>query len=207
MARKNSSNGFEDIFGTMADDTLNGGNGKDRISGGDGNDTISGGNGMDVLSGDAGDDIISGGSAKDVLDGGDGNDILNGGIGRDDLAGGAGADTFLFDATALKGGSDIVRDFTPALTTTTTDPNTGVTTTTTTINDVLELHDLLQGYDPLSSNLSDFLTFSEVGSNTVVLVDKNGALGGVHMTQIATLVGVTGLDTATLLADGNIIIS
>jgi Ca2+-binding RTX toxin-like protein len=209
------SDGFTTLDGTSGDDILNGGNGKNIINGGDGNDLITGGNGKDVLNGDAGDDTLYGGNGNDMLNGGDGNDTLNGGIGHDVLTGGAGADTFAFDSTALKGGSDEVTDFTPTVTTTatttTTDPVTGLTTTSTTTttvtNDVLELHNLLQGYDPLTSQLSDFVHFTQVGANTVVSVDTNGAVHGAHFTAIATLDGITGLDPAALLASGNIVIS
>ena len=205
------SNGYTTLDGTSGDDILNGGNGKSIINGGDGNDTLYGGNGKDVLNGDAGDDTLYGGNGNDMLNGGDGNDVLNGGIGHDVLTGGAGADTFVFDSTALKGGSDEVTDFTPTVTTTTTttDPTTGLTTTTTTTvtNDVLELHSLLQGYDPLTSHLSDFVHFTQVGANTVVSVDANGAAHGAHFTTIATLDGITGLDPAALLASGNLVIS
>lgn len=206
MARK-GTNGVTDIFGTPDDDFLYGGNGKGRISGGDGNDTITGGNGKDELNGDAGDDSLFGGNSKDVLNGGDGSDLLNGGIGKDSLFGGAGADIFVFDSSGLKGGSDTIRDFVPTATVTSTDPTTGETTTTTTTNDVLEFRDLLQGYDPLTGDLSDYFSLTEVGGNTIVSVDRDGETNGAKFTQVVTLEGVTGLDEATLLAAGNIVIS
>ena len=205
------SDGFVTTFGTTGDDMLNGGNGKDNIFGDDGNDLITGGNGKDVLSGDLGDDLLSGGNGNDKLDGGAGNDTLNGGIGQDMLTGGDGADTFRFDTDALKGGSDTITDFTPTVTTTTTttDPTTGATTTTTTtsVNDVLELHGILHGFDPLTSNLSDFFRFTEMNGNTVVSIDKDGTSHGAHFSSLVTLEGVTGLDPAALLAAGNIVVS
>lgn len=212
MSHSNSNhNGVVFPSGGPGDDTIDTGNGKDVFSGGDGNDTLTGGNGKDVLNGDAGDDILSGGRGNDMLMGGDGNDTLNGGIGHDLLTGGAGADTFVLDSTAFKGGSDTITDFLPTVTTdtTTTDPTTGetTTTTTTTANDVLDLHGILHGYDPLTSNLSDFVHFTEVNGNTVVSVDCNGAANGAHFTTVATLENVTGLDPAALLAAGALVVT
>jgi Ca2+-binding RTX toxin-like protein len=206
MARKGKI-GVTDTVGTSGDDFLDAGNGKGRVSGGDGNDTITGGNGKDDLNGDAGEDSLFGGNGKDLLNGGDGSDLLNGGIGKDSLFGGAGADVFVFDASGLKGGMDTIKDFEPTATVTSTDPETGATTSVTATNDVLEFHDLLQGYDPLTSDLSDYFSLTEVGGNTIVSVDRDGTANGAKFTQVVTLEGVTGLDEATVLADGNIIVS
>ncbi|MEZ0260918.1 MAG: type I secretion C-terminal target domain-containing protein [Alphaproteobacteria bacterium] len=211
MAKKTGPNGQDEFLGTFGDDVYFQGNGKGKVSGGDGNDTLTGGNGKDDLNGDAGDDLLSGGNAKDLLNGGAGSDMLNGGIGKDTLWGGADADTFVFDGSGLKGGTDTVKDFeaTTTVTTTTTDPETGesTTTTTTTLGDVIELHDLLQGYDAVTSNLSDFVSLTEVNGNTVVSIDRDGADNGAKFKQVVTLEGVTGLDEATVLAAGNIVVS
>jgi Ca2+-binding RTX toxin-like protein len=207
MAKKTGLNGQEEFLGTFGDDVYFQGNGKGKVSGGDGNDTLTGGNGKDDLNGDAGDDLLSGGNAKDLLHGGAGSDLLNGGIGKDTLWGGEDADTFVFDGSGLKGGSDTIKDFVASTTVTTTDVETGVTTTTTTLGDVIELHDLLQGYDALTSNLSDFVNLTEVNGNTVVSIDRDGADKGVKFTQVVTLEGVTGLDEAAVLAAGNIVVS
>ena len=206
MARK-GKNGETDVLGTSGDDVIHAGNGKGNVSGGDGNDSITGGNGKDMLYGDAGDDSLHGGNGKDSLYGGDDNDLLNGGIGRDSLFGGDGADTFVFDSSSMKGGSDTIKDFVASTTVTTTDSTTGETTTTTATNDVLEFHDMLDGYDPLASNLDDYVQLTEVGGNTVVSVDRDGAANGAHFTAVVTLEDVTGLDEAALLAAGNIVVS
>ncbi len=186
------SGGYVTLTGTTGDDILDGGNGKDAIFGSDGNDTLSGGNG------------------NDRLDGGAGNDTLNGGIGHDLLTGGDGADTFVFDSNAFKGGNDTVTDFTPAVTTTTstTDPTTGLVTTTTTtaVNDVIELHAVLHGYDPATSNIDDFVHFTDDGANSVMSV-ANVHGHSTHFVTVATLDGITGLDAATMLAAGNLVIS
>jgi len=207
MAKKTGPQGQEEFLGTFGDDVYFQGNGKGKVSGGDGNDTLTGGNGKDDLNGDAGNDLLSGGNAKDLLNGGAGSDMLNGGIGKDTLWGGEDADIFVFDGSGLKGGSDTIKDFVASTTVTTTDVETGATTTVTTLGDVLELHDLLQGYDAMTSNLADFVNLTEVNGNTVVSVDRDGAEKGVKFTQLVTLEGVTGLDEATVLASGNILVS
>ncbi len=93
--------GFNDIFGTLADDFLLGLEGADSISGEDGddvligeggNDFILGGNGSDTILGSAGDDRIQGDQGADVLDGGEGNDTMIGGEGADTMLGYAGND-------------------------------------------------------------------------------------------------------------------
>ena len=112
-----------------------------------------------------------------------GNDILNGGVGQDRLVGGAGADTFVFDHSALSG-SDTIGDLSVAQ------------------GDRIELHDLLTGYDPSTSVITDFVKITDSGSDSKVFVDANGAAGGQHFVQIAQISGVTGLaDVAQLLTD------
>jgi len=195
------------LLGTDGDDLLEGGNGKDTINAGLGNDTVNGGNGKDQLFGDLGDDTLLGGNSNDNLDGGEGNDVLDGGMsndlleggagtdllmggmGHDTLTGGADADTFVFDSNFYKGGADIVSDFDAA----------GL--------DVLEFRDMLDGFDPLASVITDYVRFTEVNGDTVVSVDTNGAAGGAQFRNVVTLENATGLDEATLLAAGNIVVT
>jgi Ca2+-binding RTX toxin-like protein len=60
--------------------------------------TLAGGDFNDVLSGLDGDDSLWGNGGKDKLKGGDGEDTLNGGLDNDKLTGGADADWFGFNA-------------------------------------------------------------------------------------------------------------
>lgn len=120
------------VYGTDGADIIYGGDGGDDktyIHGDGGNDIIYGGADRDKLYGDAGDDIIHGvagenelfggdgadviygGSDRDKIYGDDGDDIINGGAGRDRLYGGDGADTFQFDADALDGNRNKIKDF------------------------------------------------------------------------------------------------
>lgn len=59
--------GFEDLHGTLANDTLAGSNGRNGIAGGFGNDVIRGRGGNDTLRGDAGEDTLRGDAGDDVF--------------------------------------------------------------------------------------------------------------------------------------------
>ena len=74
--------------------------GADRILLAGGNDLFNAGGGNDLLRGGGGHDSLLGGAGRDRLLGEAGNDVLSGGTG---------ADQFIF---ALRGGDDIIRDFT-----------------------------------------------------------------------------------------------
>jgi len=155
--------GHDTIRGSSRADDLRGGSGNDALSGNGGNDTLTGGSGNDALSGNGGNDTLTGGSGNDTLEGGDGrdwlfgdagNDSLFGGGGNDTLNGGDGADTFGWLAGDT--GRDTVEDF---------DRGEG---------DVLDFSTLLVGYDAGSDTLSDYLSFKEKGSDTIVKVDADG---------------------------------
>jgi Ca2+-binding RTX toxin-like protein len=85
--------GNDIIRGNVADNHLNGGDGKDQIYGSWGNDIIHGDAGDDYLDGQEGDDTVSGGSGSDSVMGGSGNDSLSGDGGNDLVAGGDGNDS------------------------------------------------------------------------------------------------------------------
>lgn len=100
-----------DLMGTNANDSIDGGAGADMIDGGrgadlliggagadtltgkGGKDTLEGNGGRDMLSGNGGKDHLNGGGGKDLLQGNGGKDMLEGGGGRDNLEGGGGSDT------------------------------------------------------------------------------------------------------------------
>ncbi|MEM8693491.1 MAG: nidogen-like domain-containing protein [Pseudomonadota bacterium] len=101
-------------FGTIGNDTLEGGNlddelsgaaGNDVLRGKNGNDFLKGGDGADTINAEAGDDTIWGGTSEadlrdlvyagsgdDSIDGGAGNDLVYGQDGDDVIIGGSGAD-------------------------------------------------------------------------------------------------------------------
>ncbi|MGB3790018.1 MAG: ExeM/NucH family extracellular endonuclease [Phormidesmis sp.] len=89
--------GKDELFGFAGNDLLNGGNGNDRLFGGIDKDTLIGAAGGDLLMGEAGDDFLFGGANNDRLFGGAGNDILDGGGGSDKMYGEAGNDLLIVD--------------------------------------------------------------------------------------------------------------
>jgi Ca2+-binding RTX toxin-like protein len=83
---------FDDVIGTLGDDTITGDGQANSLSGGGGADVIDGGGGADVINGGGGADVINGGGGADVIDGGTEDDVINGGGGADVIDGGAGDD-------------------------------------------------------------------------------------------------------------------
>lgn len=204
--------GNDTLYGDAGTDTLSGGFGDDAIYGGTENDTLYGSDGSDILYGEAGDDVLKGNMGDDTLYGGDGNDTLagnvdndtlyggagddylNGGMGNDVLYGGAGSDTlkgnsgndtFFFMADDNFEGVDTIIDFSAT-------------------EDVINIADLLTGYDPLSDAIADFVQITDDGVNSTVAVDVDG--GGDSFTDIAVLLNVTGTDVQTLADSGTLVV-
>ncbi|MGB3513454.1 MAG: calcium-binding protein [Microcoleaceae cyanobacterium] len=93
---------FNEILGTVDDDSLNGTSGideimglagRDSLEGRGGGDRIFGENGNDTLIGELGNDSLLGGRDEDSILGGDGRDTLWGGRSNDSLFGDDDADT------------------------------------------------------------------------------------------------------------------
>lgn len=224
---------FDDVLtGNTGVNVINGGAGNDTIQGGAGNDTLIGGTGTDTvtyaastaavtvnltttvaqntvgagsdtisgfenltgsafndtLTGDGNNNTIDGGAGNDTIRGGGGTDLIRGGAGVDTLYGEAGADSFIFQATSAFANTDTVADFSTAQ------------------GDSINIADLLVGYTPGQSVIDDFVTFTTVGANSTMVVDRDGAGAVYAMQAIATLTGVTGLDETQLLANGNLIV-
>lgn len=89
---------FEDVIGTIEDDTISGTSSSNDIRAGRGHDSIAGRGGADGLFGANGNDTISGGGGTDIIEGGRGLDVINGNAGNDILSGGDDNDTFVFIA-------------------------------------------------------------------------------------------------------------
>ncbi|MBA4095802.1 MAG: hypothetical protein C0484_03410 [Rhodospirillum sp.] len=77
------------------------------------------------------------------------------------------------------------------------------------LGDVLDVSDLLVGFNPDTSNASDFVRFLVGATNTTVQVDVNGAAGGSDFVNLATLAGVTGpaVTVDNFIASGNLDVS
>ncbi len=187
---------IENIIGSDFNDLLVGNNTYDNtIWGGNGNDNIQGRAGDDVLYGDAGADQLRGADGNDTLYGGDGNDqlygnngddILSGQDGLDALWGYAGADTFVFEVANAYNHSDNVKDF------------------NLTDGDMLDLSDLLGGYDPINDLITDFVQITDNGTHSYVSVDADG--GADNFQQVAQLSSITGLtDEQALESNGTLI--
>jgi len=203
------------LRGLGGDDVLNGESGSDTLYGGDGFDVISGGTGNDTAFGDDGDDNLSGGSGDDTLYGGAGEDFLNGSDGADSLFGGA-DDDLLFGGDFFDFGTFSFVDTPDTLTggpgndritvgtssggaidrviwqagdaDSSTDQVTGLDNDGAD-QDLLDLGAVLVGATP--GTLGEFLTVTNDGLSTTILVDGDGLIGGanVDLTIILTDVG------------------
>ncbi len=96
------------IFGTEADENIDGLAGDDFVFSGRGDDRLEGWSGNDLLIGDRGNDIIDGGEDGDYIWGGTGDDLLFGSEGDDWILGDQGKDILIggADRDRLWGGTD-----------------------------------------------------------------------------------------------------
>ncbi len=136
--------------------------------------------------GNSGNNRITGNDLGNTLKGMSGSDFLDGGLGDDILCGGSGADVFNFSANT---GVDKVADFNAKQ------------------GDVLDIGDLLTGYDPLTSSLSDFVQLETGVAGTVLKVDFDGsgtAFGFQDVAVIANLKIAPDLDD--LVAAHNLVL-
>ncbi|GJL85645.1 MAG: hypothetical protein DHS20C02_14200 [Micavibrio sp.] len=137
--------------------------------------------------GGTGNDKLLGGTGDDMLYGEDGDDILNGGAGIDIMSGGAGSDQFIYKQ--LDGLTDTITDF-----------EVGVG------NDVINLTDILVGYDDGVDDINDFIHLIANGSDTEVQFNSDGDIGGAFITvalleDVALAVGLN-----DLINDGNVVV-
>ncbi|MBY5927230.1 MULTISPECIES: VCBS domain-containing protein [unclassified Halomonas] len=147
--------------------------------------------GADTLKGGEGDDVLIGGGGNDTLHGEDGDDLLLGGAGDDLLLGGLGADTFAWvlgdQGEAGAAADDVIADFHVAAAGTApgTDPEA----------DVLDLSDLLQGFDASDDqqSLNDFIHAEQDGDDVVLYIKSDGGLAGdnANADQLITLEGAS----------------
>ena len=210
------------IYGSDADNYIWGLAGNDQLEGSAGADTIDGGSGSDYSNytrsdegvtvnletgvntgGDAEGDIlisienINGSNHNDSITGnhganklysGKGDDLIYGGAGNDIMYGEDGADTFLYGASDTFGFIDIIRDFSLSE------------------GDKIDISDLLIGYDPLTDAISDFVSFTPVGStgkHSGIAIDADG--GGDNYILISYISNNLGLDAEALETSGNLI--
>lgn len=209
------------LSGGNGDDLLSAGNGNDHLYGGNDNDFLIGGAGYDFLYGGNGNDVLIGGEDNDRLYGGDGNDILAGYEGYDSLFGGDGADTFLFHSTYNfyqeitvtsydEGGSveDSFTEFYDEETYSFLDGQADwVYDFDATEGDAIDVSGLLQGFDPITDMITDFVQITELDWYSVVNIDVDGTGTEYDFVTTARLAHTTGLtDEAQLVSDGTLIV-
>ncbi|WP_221621193.1 Ig-like domain-containing protein [Halomonas sp. YLB-10] len=146
--------------------------------------------GADTLKGGDGDDTLIGGGGSDALYGEEGDDLLLGGAGDDTLVGGLGADTFAWvlgdEGVVGDPADDVITDFhvAPAGVDASQDPEA----------DVLDLSELLQGYDKDDDqqSLNDYIHAEQEGDDIVLYVKSDGNLAddNGNADQVITLEGV-----------------
>ena len=169
------------IYGDV---TIYGRDGDDVLWANAGDDRIEGGNGNDHLDGASGDDILIGGAGDDKMYGRIGDDIFMIGEGADQVYTGYGADQVVY--TALDGEVDTLNFF------------------KTDQNDVLNITDILEGYDALSDAISDFVQLVDSGSDTQVHINADGDAGGAF-THIATITNGVDETLTELINNGNLV--
>ncbi|KGB93325.1 hypothetical protein DM43_341 [Burkholderia cepacia] len=198
---------------TQSTSIIEGTSGSDTVTGTSGNDRLYGYGGDDVLNGGDGNDLLRGGAGNDTLNGGNGNDILIGGAGNDTLTGGAGTDVFLWEVVGADNtggnGQDVITDFQLA-----SGPNDMS-------GDKIDLSKLLVGYTAdadgpahyvdgvptidAGDTIGQFLSVTNVGADTVISIDRDGAGTAFGSETLVTLNNVT-TNLETLLANQQIIV-
>jgi Ca2+-binding RTX toxin-like protein len=178
--------GEDRLEGGRGDDRLEGNQAGDEVLGGPDDDVLFGNLGPDRLFGQGGDDTLAGGFGTDLIQGGAGDDQLSGGPGADRMRGGAGSDSFDYDSLADAG--DTILDFA-----------TGVG------GDRLLLADLLEGFDPTTSDADDFVSLDQQAGDTLVGVNADGQ--DADSVALVTLAGVAGATLDALIADGNVVVA
>jgi Ca2+-binding RTX toxin-like protein len=112
----------------------------------------------------------------------------NSASGGDTLVGGTGADDFVLISAGVYNNSDTLNNF------------------STTNSDKIDISSLMSaaGYVSGVSTLADFVQAVNSGSNSLLQIDTTGT--GSHFQTVATITGVTGVNVATYVSNGNLIV-
>lgn len=132
-----------------------------------------------------GNSIVGAFIGDNAIDGAGGNDTLIGGYGTDTLTGGAGQDRFQINI--IDDGAEQITDF---------QGGAG--------GDVLDLSDLLDGFNLGNDDPNDFVQFVNAGGDTTVQVDTDGAANGINFVDVAVLQNVTLDNVAQAMIEGNL---
>ncbi len=137
------------------------------------------------IGGDDTDNVINGTDDADLLIGFDGNDTLNGGAGADELFGDGGQDTFIFDV--IDGELDVIHDFSIE-------------------DDIIDISQLLENYDPLTEMISDFVSFVQDGLDSILSIDADGGADGFQeVVKLSDFTLEGGLEA--LLVDNHLVVN
>ena len=105
-------------------------------------------------------------------------------MGEDILVGNSGADVFVLSHLDAV---DIIEDF------------------NINENDKIDLSNILEGYDPLTESITDFVRITNSGGNSIVSVDVDGSTN--DFVQIAIIEGVGSLTNEQNLENNGILIT
>lgn len=151
-----------------------------------------------TLNGDIENNILRGTDQKDEIYGHDGDDSLYGfaeddvlyaGAGLDTLQGGEGADTFVLSGSGVFDGNlNSITDFVAA------------------DGDAISLVDLLEGYDPLTDAIGDFVILTTNANDTTLSVDRDGTSTTYASEQILVVENTNGqwTDAQDMLTQGHL---
>ncbi len=152
------------------------------VDGSLGNDIIYGNDVSNVIYGSLGQDALYGGAGDDYLIG----DPTIGFSEQDILTGGTGSDNFIFH---LPGVADIITDFSISE------------------YDVLDLSNLFFGIDLLNNAITDFITQTSNGSDTMLFVNRSGANPNPdNPFELVIVENYTSIDILSLYNNGQIIV-
>lgn len=112
------------------------------------------------------------------------DDVLVSTAGDDIMTGGQGNDLFVFDDSA---GTDTVTDFENG-------------------HDVLDIKDLLSGFDPVQDALSDFVQLTDNGTSSTISVNATGQSGGAFHAAVV-LENVTGVTLDDIVNVNSLIVA
>ncbi len=133
-----------------------------------------------------GNDYLDGGANNDVLYGEGGNDILVIGDGLDKATGGSGADTFKI--SVIDSSRDTITDFKAGE------------------GDKIDISGVLQGYDPMTDAISDFVRLTQNGAHVELRINADG-VGNDFVSAVLITGGVEGATVNSLLASGGLIVA
>ncbi len=177
--------GNDKLYGDAGDDELDGGDGFDALYGGNGDDIMFGGTDNDRLYGQNDNDYLDGGVGDDIVSAGAGMDIMIGGDGADRLYGGSGQDTFAL--TVLDASAERFYRFTLG-------------------EDIINITDILSGYDHGVDDINDFVKVLDMGNgNTDLRINADGDVGGTYGRAALIFNDFGGASADDLLANGTLI--